>query len=65
MLRGGLTVRVRASTLSSTIFSSFSFNLSITVYGLPFLADYGKYVAALSFIYFLNTNQCTVIYKRL
>ena len=35
-------------------FPFFFFNFCITVYGLSFLADDGKYVAALLFIYFLG-----------
>ena len=47
VVTGGLMVRVQHSTLGSTFFL-FIFNPCITVFGLPYLADNSKYVAAFS-----------------
>ena len=60
---GGLTVRIRTSTVGSTLF--FFFNHCITLMGFPSLTDNSKYGA---FIYFLKpvlkvtyvVNSCLV-----
>ena len=52
-------VRVQHSTLGSTFFSFF--NPCITVYGLPFLADNIKYVAAFSSIFFKACTEGYVV----
>ena len=55
-------VRVRSSTLCSTFFPLFVVVVvvSITVYGLLFLAEHSKYVAAVLFIFKACTKEYVV-----
>ena len=55
VIRGGLTARVRSSTMAAFFPHFFLFSIRVTAYGFPSFADNSNYVAPLSF----NFKSCT------